>query len=100
MLSRSAIGQSAQRVARRSAQPTNRRNFAAAVSGSTSSSYENADVKGIKVASRDVSGPTTELAIVAKAGNRYQTLPGLTNGLEQFAFKVSGSRITTGGQEG
>ena len=88
MLSRSAIGQSAQRVARTAA----RRNYSAAVSGSTSNSYENADVKGIKVASRDVSGPTTKLAIVAKAGTRYQTLPGLTSGLEQFAFKVSGYR--------
>lgn len=89
MISRSALGQNAKRVARRSAQPASRRNFAAAVSGTTSSTYENAEVKGIKVASRDVSGPTTRLAIVAKAGTRYQPLPNLTNGLEQFAFKVS-----------
>ena len=92
MLSRSAIGQSAQRAARAAAQPAARRNYSAAVSGSTSNSYENADIKGIRVASRDVSGPTTKLAIVAKAGTRYQTLPGLTQGLEQFAFKVSGHR--------
>jgi hypothetical protein len=45
-------------------------------------------VSGIKVASRDVSGPTTKLAVIAKAGTRYQSLPGLTEGLEQFAFKV------------
>lgn len=68
--------------------PTNRRGLAAAVSGSTSFSYENADVGGVKVASRDVAGPTTKLAVIAKAGTRYQSAPGLTNGLEQFAFKV------------
>jgi ubiquinol-cytochrome c reductase core subunit 2 len=45
-------------------------------------------VGGVKVASRDVAGPTTKLAVVAKAGTRYQSLPGLTSGLEQFAFKV------------
>jgi ubiquinol-cytochrome c reductase core subunit 2 len=41
------------------------------------------------VASRDIHGPTTTLAIIAKAGTRYQPLPGLTVGLEEFAFKVS-----------
>jgi ubiquinol-cytochrome c reductase core subunit 2 len=90
MISRSAIGQKAQLALRRQccAQPVNRRGFAAAVSGSTSFSYESADVGGVKVASRDVAGPTTKLAVVAKAGTRYQSLPGLTSGLEQFAFKV------------
>jgi hypothetical protein len=29
------------------------------------------------------------LALVAKAGTRYQNLPGFTDGLEKFAFKVS-----------
>lgn len=42
---------------------------------------------GLKVASRDAHGPTTKIAIVAKAGTRYQPLPGLTVGLEEFAFK-------------
>jgi len=90
MISRSAIGRNAQLALRRQccAQPASRRGFAAAVSGSTSFSYESADVGGIKVASRDVAGPTTKLAVVAKAGTRYQSLPGLTSGLEQFAFKV------------
>jgi len=69
-------------------QPINRRGLAAAVSGTTSFSYESSDVAGIKVASRDVAGPTTKLAVIAKAGTRYETVPGLTNGLEQFAFKV------------
>lgn len=70
------------------AQPANRRGLAASVSGTTSFSYESADVGGVKVASRDIAGPTTKLAIVAKAGTRYQPAPGLTAGLEQFAFKV------------
>ena len=90
MISRSAIGRNAQLALRRQCcvQPANRRGLAAAVSGSTSFSYETTDVAGIKVASRDVSGPTTKLAVVAKAGTRYQSAPGLTTGLEQFAFKV------------
>jgi ubiquinol-cytochrome c reductase core subunit 2 len=90
MISRSGIGRHAQLALRRQccAQPTNRRGLAAAVSGTTSFSYETADVGGVKVASRDVAGPTTKLAVVAKAGTRYQSAPGLTVGLGQFAFKV------------
>lgn len=89
MISRSAIGRNAQLALRRQccAKPTNRRGLAASVSGSTSFSYDTADVGGVKVASRDVAGPTTKLAVVAKAGTRYQSAPGLTLGLEQFAFK-------------
>lgn len=62
--------------------------MAAVNAGETSFSYESGDASGVKVASRDVFGPTTKLAVIAKAGTRYQTLPGLTAGLEQFAFKV------------
>jgi ubiquinol-cytochrome c reductase core subunit 2 len=58
------------------------------VSGSTSFSYDNSDVGGVKVASRDVAGPTTKLAVIAKAGTRYQSAPGLTAGLEHYAFQV------------
>ncbi len=69
-----------------------RRGFAAASpapAGSTSSWFEStADVAGVKVASRDAHGPTTKLAVVVKAGTRYQPLPGLTVGLEEYAFKV------------
>lgn len=90
MISRSAIGRNAQLALRRQccAKPTNRRGLAASVSGSTSFSYDTADVGGVKVASRDIAGPTTKLAVVSKAGTRYQSAPGLTSGLEQFAFKV------------
>ena len=52
-------------------------------------------MNGVKVASRDVAGPTTKLAVVAKAGTRYQSAPGLTSGLEQFAFKVGGQTQCT-----
>lgn len=91
MISRSAIGRHAQLAVRRQccAQPANRRGLAAVSSGSTSFSYESSDVAGVKVASRDVAGATTKLAVVAKAGTRYQTAPGLTSGLERFAFKVN-----------
>lgn len=90
MISRSAVGRNAQLALRRQCclKPASSRGLAAAVSGSTSFSYETAEVGGVKVASRDVAGPTTKLAVVAKAGTRYQSAPGLTCGLEQFAFKV------------
>lgn len=90
MISRSAIGSNAQLALRRQfcVKPSNRRGLAASISGSTSFAYETSDAAGIKVASRDVAGPTTKLAVVAKAGTRYQSAPGLTSGLEQFAFKV------------
>jgi ubiquinol-cytochrome c reductase core subunit 2 len=90
MISRSAIGKTAQRVAR----AQSARGYASAASaGTTSFNYESADVNGIKVASRNIAGPTTKLAVVARAGSRYELLPGLTSGLEQFAFKVSGIRM-------
>jgi len=94
MISRSAIGRNARRAVSRpsGAQPANRRGLAAAVSGSTSFNYASGDVNGVKVASRDVAGPTTKLAVVAKAGTRYQPAPGLTTGLEQFAFKNTQKR--------
>ncbi|CAK7273299.1 ubiquinol-cytochrome c reductase core subunit 1 [Sporothrix epigloea] len=44
-------------------------------------------MSGVTVVSKDAQGPTTKLAIVAKAGTRYQPAPGLTAGLEEFAFK-------------
>ncbi|KAI5462198.1 Metalloenzyme, LuxS/M16 peptidase-like protein [Mariannaea sp. PMI_226] len=83
MISRSSLARTAQQAARQSCR-VQRRTFAAAAS---TGSYETSDVTGLKVASRDSHGPTTKLAIVAKAGTRYQPLPGLTVGLEEFAFK-------------
>ncbi|KAF2085756.1 cytochrome b-c1 complex subunit 2 [Saccharata proteae CBS 121410] len=86
MLSRSSLGrQSARQLRRQCVQPSGRRGLAAPASGSFQ--YQTGDAKGVKFASRDMAGPTTTLALVAKAGTRYQTLPGLTEGLEKFAFK-------------
>ncbi|KAL7926626.1 LuxS/MPP-like metallohydrolase [Trichoderma austrokoningii] len=87
MISRSALSRSAQQAARRSG-VVPRRGFAAAAAAPTGS-YETADINGLKVASKDTQGPTTTLAVVAKAGTRYQPLPGLTFGLEQYAFKTT-----------
>ncbi|KAI9840779.1 MAG: ubiquinol-cytochrome c reductase core subunit 1 [Sclerophora amabilis] len=71
-------------------QPSNRRGLAAAASGSFQ--YQTGDASGVKFASRDIPGPTTTLALVAKAGTRYQLMPGLTDGLEKFAFKGTTKR--------
>lgn len=86
MSSRTALARGAQ-LAARHALPAQRRGYAAAVNPS-SFDFEASDVAGVKVASRDSHGPTTKLAVVAKAGTRYQAAPGLTIGLEEFAFKV------------
>ena len=63
-----------------------KRGLAAAASGSFQ--YETGDASGVKFASRDLPGATTTLTVVAKAGTRYQPLPGYTDALEKFAFKV------------
>ncbi|KAF7562711.1 hypothetical protein G7046_g1408 [Stylonectria norvegica] len=89
MISRSFLARSAQQAARRSCN-VQRRTFAAAAS--STGSYETSDVTGLKVAARDSHGPTTKLAIVAKAGTRFQPLPGLAVGLEEFAFKNTSRR--------
>jgi ubiquinol-cytochrome c reductase core subunit 2 len=87
MLSRSTACRGAQRAARQQVFATaQRRGLAAPASGSFQ--YQSGEAKGVKFASRDFAGPTTTLALVAKAGTRYQTLPGLTEGLANFAFRV------------
>lgn len=86
MLSRSSLATAARRSL--AAQSAQKRTFAAAASAS-SGAFQTSDVSGLKVAARDTQGPATKLALVAKAGTRYQPLPGLTAGLEEFAFKVS-----------
>lgn len=91
MLSRHTISRTAQKAVRQQWQPASRRGLAAPASGSFQ--YETGDAKGVKFASRDMSGPATQLAIVAKAGTRYEPLPGLTLGLRGFAFKVGLSLV-------
>ena len=87
MISRAKLARSAPRAFKSNIQSNATRCLATAASGSFS--YESADVNGVKVASRDLPGPTTHLAVVAKAGTRYQPLPGFSEGLEKFSFKVS-----------
>jgi ubiquinol-cytochrome c reductase core subunit 2 len=89
MISRALLGRRAQLSLQRqcSVTPASRRGLAAPASGSFS--YETGSAAGVKFASRDLAGPTTTLAVVAKAGTRYQVLPGFADGLQKFAFKVS-----------
>ena len=88
MLSRTSLGRHAQRALRAQccAQPSNRRGFASPASGSFA--YQTGDAAGVKFASRDLPGPTTTLALVAKAGTRFEILPGLAEALEKFSFRV------------
>ncbi|PNY29444.1 Cytochrome b-c1 complex subunit 2, mitochondrial [Tolypocladium capitatum] len=97
MISRSSLARSAQQAVRRtcSVQPLQRRGFAAAAS---TGAFETTDVTGLKVASRDAHGPTTKLAIVAKAGTRYQPLPGLTNTQRRSALRITRESELLGGQ--
>ncbi|KAK7980754.1 hypothetical protein PG989_013211 [Apiospora arundinis] len=94
MISRAALSRGAQLAARRQASTKlAHRGYAAAASSAPSSfTYETTDVAGVKTATRDSHGPTTKLAVVAKAGTRYQPAPGLTVGLEEFAFKNTQKR--------
>jgi ubiquinol-cytochrome c reductase core subunit 2 len=55
--------------------------------------YETGQAAGIKIATRDIQGPTTTLTVVAKAGSRYQPLPGFSDALAKFAFKVGRTRF-------
>jgi ubiquinol-cytochrome c reductase core subunit 2 len=87
MISRSALSRGTQLALRGSgATKIAQRGFATAAS--EKASYEPTNIAGVKVAARDDGGPTTRLAIVAKAGTRYEPLPGLAVGLEEFAFKA------------
>ena len=89
MICRSSLGRSAQFAVLRQcyALPSNSRCLSSASSGSFT--YQTGEATGVKFATRDLTGPTTTLAVVAKAGTRYQALPGFADGLENFAFKVS-----------
>jgi ubiquinol-cytochrome c reductase core subunit 2 len=84
MIARSAVSRQVQRTLRQSCQqPT--RGYAAA---SSSFQYQSADSNGIKIASRDIAGPVSTVAIVSRAGTRYETWPGLAEALDRYAFRV------------
>ena len=86
MLSRTAVSRASQLALRRqSCAQAQVRGYAAAASSGT---FEAFDVAGVSVVAKDGQGLSTKLAVVAKAGTRYQPAPGLTAGLEAFAFKV------------
>lgn len=44
---------------------------------------------GIKVAAADDGAPTAAITVIAKAGSRYETSPGVAHALKAYAFKVS-----------
>ena len=67
--------------------------FLAWAAAPTTTPWQKVETAGVKAAARDTPGPTTKLALVAKAGTRYEPLPGLTTGLEEFAFKVRRQRV-------
>lgn len=62
------------------------RGLAAAASGSFQ--YQTGEAAGVQYASRDLPSATTTLAVIAKAGSRYQPYPAFSDALEKFAFKV------------
>ena len=95
MFARKALSRGAQIAARQQgcSNLVQRRGYAAAAAASSpapssSLAYDISDAADIKIAARDTHRPTTKLALVAKAGTRYEPAPGLTVGLEEFAFKV------------
>jgi hypothetical protein len=81
MLSRSSLSRNAPR-----ALSAGRRAMASAANPSFQ--YDVTEAAGVKVANREVAGPTGTIALVAKAGSRYQPFPGFADALEKFAFKV------------
>ncbi|KAK0290831.1 ubiquinol-cytochrome c reductase core subunit 1 [Friedmanniomyces endolithicus] len=87
MLSRSAF-----RQATRQSWLQQRRGMAAPASGSFQ--YQVGEAAGIKIASRDTSGPIGTIALVAQAGTRYETMPGLAEGLNKYAFKNTDRRTS------
>lgn len=88
MSTRSVLGRTAPRAFQSQCRvnPVQRRGLAAPASGGFQ--YETGEAAGVKLASRDLPGPVTTLTVVAKAGTRYQMLPGYSDALEKFAFKV------------
>ena len=85
MIPRAVLPRSGHQVIRFSSLRCNNRGLASAASGTFS--YQTGDAAGVKIASRDLPGPTTHLAVVARAGTRYEPLPGFADALEKFAFK-------------
>lgn len=90
MIGRATIARHGRRSLQAHSRLPSCRSLASAASGSFN--YETGDAAGVKFASRDLPGPTTHLAVVAKAGTRYEPLPGFSEGLDKFAFKNTNKR--------
>ena len=84
MLSRSAISRNAPRALQNAA---SRRGMASAATPGLQ--YDVSETAGVKIANREPAGVTGTLALVAKAGTRYQPFPAFSDALELFAFQVS-----------
>jgi ubiquinol-cytochrome c reductase core subunit 2 len=54
------------------------------------------DAAGFKVATVDNNQPTSAITLLFKAGSRYETKPGVANGLKNFAFKSTAKRSALG----
>ncbi|KAJ7760456.1 Metalloenzyme, LuxS/M16 peptidase-like protein [Mycena metata] len=54
------------------------------------------DTAGLKVAALDANQPTVAITILAKAGPRYQSKPGVAHALKNFAFKSTADRSALG----
>lgn len=85
MISRAALARCGRHTLQKQSRRPSCRCLASAASGTYT--YETGEAAGVKFASRDLPGPTTHVAVVAKAGTRYEPLPGFSDGLEKFAFK-------------
>lgn len=85
MISKRGLARSGHRAIQSTVNRPSNRYLATAASGTFT--YETGETGGVKFASRDLPGPTTHLAVVAKAGSRFEPLPGYSDGLEKFAFK-------------
>ena len=90
MIQRARLARQGLQAFQRCGNATAKRRMATAASGGFN--YETGEAAGVKFASRDLPGPTTHLAVVAKAGTRFQPLPGFSEGLEKFAFKNTNKR--------
>ncbi|PKY03961.1 putative ubiquinol-cytochrome C reductase complex core protein 2 [Aspergillus campestris IBT 28561] len=87
MLSRSTISRNAPRALQKQCSAVNGRGMASAATPGLQ--YDVSESAGVKFANREIAGPTGTLALVAKAGPRYQPFPGFSDALEQFAFKTT-----------
>ncbi|KAH6851287.1 Metalloenzyme, LuxS/M16 peptidase-like protein [Chaetomium sp. MPI-CAGE-AT-0009] len=97
MICRPALSRGSQLALRRQgAAKLAQRGYAAVAS--PKASYEPTTIAGVKVAARDDNGPTTRLAVVAKAGTRYEPLPGLTNTQKRSALRINRETELLGGQ--